>query len=46
MKSHADYIMVSRRNGTIYVGVTADLLRRAFEHREGMMPGFTRRYGC
>ena len=46
MKSPAVYIMASRRNGTIYVGVTADLARRAFEHREGMTPGFTRRYGC
>jgi predicted GIY-YIG superfamily endonuclease len=46
MKSPAVYIMASRRNGTIYVGVTADVVRRAFEHREGTMPGFTRRYGC
>jgi putative endonuclease len=38
--------MASRRNGTLYVGVTADLSRRAFEHREGMTSGFTRRYGC
>jgi putative endonuclease len=46
MKRPAVYIMASRRNGTLYVGVTADLPRRAFEHREGMTPGFTRRYGC
>jgi putative endonuclease len=46
MKSPAVYIMASRRNGTLYVGVTADLPRRAFEHREGMTPGFARRYGC
>ena len=46
MKSPAVYIMASRRNGTLNVGVTADLPRRAFEHREGMTPGYTRRYGC
>ncbi len=42
----AIYIMASGRNGTIYVGVTSNLPRRAWEHREGMMDGFTRRYGC
>ena len=46
MKSPTVYIMASRRNGTLYVGVTADLPRRALEHREGMSPGFTRRYRC
>jgi putative endonuclease len=39
------YIMASRRNGTLYVGVTTDLLRRVFEHREGLTPGFTSKYG-
>jgi len=39
------YIMASARNGTLYVGVTSDLLRRAHEHREGLIPGFTKRYG-
>jgi putative endonuclease len=38
--------MASRRNGTLYIGVTSDLVRRAWEHREGVVPGFTRRYGC
>jgi putative endonuclease len=38
------YTMASRRNGTLYVGVTNDLVRRAFEHREGLVPGFTRKY--
>ena len=38
--------MASRRNGTLYTGVTSHLLRPAFEHREGMVAGFTRRYGC
>jgi putative endonuclease len=40
------YIMASRRNGTLYTGVTSNLSQRAWQHREGKMPGFTRRYGC
>ena len=39
------YILASRRNGTLYIGVTNHLLRRVQEHREGMVPGFTRKYG-
>jgi len=39
------YIMASRRNGTLYVGVTANLQRRAWQHREGLCEGFTRKYG-
>jgi putative endonuclease len=38
--------MASKRNGTIYTGVTSNLAQRAFSHREGLLPGFTRRYGC
>ena len=38
--------MASRRNGTLYVGVTSDLARRAYEHRNGLIEGFTSRYGC
>jgi putative endonuclease len=38
--------MASRRNGTLYVGVTSNLPRRSFEHRESLIPGFTERYGC
>ena len=40
------YIMASRRNGTLYTGVTSNLLERAHQHREGLTPGFTSRYGC
>ena len=40
------YIMASRRNGTLYIGATSDLVKRAWEHRTGASPGFTRRYGC
>ncbi len=46
MRAPAVYIMASKRNGTLYVGVTADLSRRVFEHREGVQDGFTKRYGC
>jgi putative endonuclease len=37
--------MTNRPNGTLYVGVTSDLARRAWEHREGLVDGFTKRYG-
>jgi putative endonuclease len=39
------YIMTNRRNGTLYVGVASDLPRRVYQHREGSIEGFTRRYG-
>jgi len=38
------YILASRRNGTLYVGMTDDLIRRVWEHRIGAVPGFTRKY--
>lgn len=38
------YILASRRNGTLYVGVTRDIVRRTWEHREGIIGGFTRKY--
>jgi len=40
------YIMASQRNGTIYLGSTDNLVRRAFEHRNGLIDGFTKRYSC
>jgi putative endonuclease len=39
------YILASKRNGTLYTGVTNDLARRVSEHREGLVPGFTKKYG-
>jgi putative endonuclease len=38
------YMMTNRRDGTLYVGVTVDLARRAWEHRHGVVAGFTKKY--
>ena len=40
------YIVASRRNGTIYTGMTDDLAKRVWQHRTGIIPGFTREYGA
>jgi putative endonuclease len=40
------YIVASRRNGTLYLGVTSDLPKRTYEHRNGLIAGFSKRYGC
>ena len=46
MKQPCVYMMANKRHGTLYIGVTSDLPRRAFEHREGLAKGFTKKYGC
>jgi putative endonuclease len=46
MKQPAVYIMASRKNGTLYTGVTSALGQRAWQHRENVIKGFTARYGC
>ena len=39
------YIMASKPNGTLYIGSTDNLAGRAWQHREGVIPGFTKKYG-
>ncbi len=46
MKPGYIYIMASRRNGTLYIGVTSDLLARAHQHRNKLIEGFTKEYSC
>ncbi|HEX7891254.1 MAG TPA: GIY-YIG nuclease family protein [Ramlibacter sp.] len=44
-KQPAVYILASQRNGTLYIGVTSNLVQRAWQHREAVTEGFTARYG-
>jgi putative endonuclease len=44
-KQAAVYILASKRNGTLYVGVTSNLQKRAWEHKNDLVEGFTKRYG-
>ena len=44
-KSFYVYMMASRIGGTLYIGVTSRLVQRVYEHRVGMVPGFTKTYG-
>lgn len=45
MKQPAVYILASKRNGTLYIGVTSDLVQRAWQHRNHAVEGFTKKYG-
>ena len=42
----AVYLIASKRNGTLYTGVTSNLAQRAWQHREGLIEGFSKRHGC
>ena len=44
MKNYFVYILSSKRNGTLYIGITNDLIKRVYEHREELMDGFTKKY--
>jgi len=45
MKSFYVYILCSRRNGTLYTGVTSDLIKRIYEHKNNLADGFSKKYG-
>jgi len=44
-RSYYVYLLASRRKGTVYVGVTNDLAKRVWQHKQGLVEGFTKRYG-
>ena len=46
MKRPVVYIMANKRNGTLYTGVTSNILQRVYHHKEGLVEGFTNKYGC
>ena len=44
MRKYYVYILASRRNGTLYIGITSDLVKRVYEHKQGLVGGFTKKY--
>ncbi|MEZ4180076.1 MAG: GIY-YIG nuclease family protein [Candidatus Doudnabacteria bacterium] len=44
MKRYYVYILASKKNGTLYIGVTSDLVKRVWEHKEDLVEGFTKKY--
>ena len=45
MSQYYVYILASRKNGTLYIGVTNDLLKRVYDHKNNLIEGFTKKYG-
>jgi putative endonuclease len=46
MKKPAVYIIANNKNGTIYTGVTSNLIQRIYQHKQGLIEGFTQKYDC
>jgi putative endonuclease len=44
-KRYYTYILASKRNGTLYIGLTSDLIKRVWQHKERLADGFTKKYG-
>ena len=44
MKNYYVYILSSKRNGTLYTGVTSDIIKRVYEHKNGLVEGFSKKY--
>ncbi|OGE83054.1 MAG: GIY-YIG nuclease [Candidatus Doudnabacteria bacterium RIFCSPHIGHO2_01_FULL_49_9] len=44
MNSYYVYILASKKNGTLYIGVTSDLIKRIYEHKHNLVAGFTKKY--
>ena len=44
MKDYYVYILASKKNGTLYIGVTRDIVKRIYEHKNGIIQGFTKKY--
>ena len=46
LQSYYVYILASKRNGTLYVGITNDLIKRVWQHKNDLVEGFTKKYQC